>query len=64
LCEQGKSAHAAESIDAIVSTIVRERRDGDLVVMMSNGGFGGIHRKLLEALASSGAGSTASGTIG
>jgi UDP-N-acetylmuramate: L-alanyl-gamma-D-glutamyl-meso-diaminopimelate ligase len=51
LCAQGKSARAAQSIDDIVSTIVRERRDGDLVVMMSNGGFGGIHRKLLDALA-------------
>ncbi len=48
---QGTSARAAESIDDIVSTIVQERRDGDLVVMMSNGGFGGIHRKLLTALA-------------
>ena len=48
---QGKSARAAASIDEIVSTIVQERRDGDLVVMMSNGGFGGIHRKLLDALA-------------
>jgi UDP-N-acetylmuramate: L-alanyl-gamma-D-glutamyl-meso-diaminopimelate ligase len=47
---QGKSARAAQSIDDIVSTIVQERRDGDLVVMMSNGGFGGIHRKLLQAL--------------
>src|SRR4029077_8539893 len=47
---KGTSARAAESIDDIVSTIVRERRDGDLVVMMSNGGFGGIHRKLLQAL--------------
>jgi UDP-N-acetylmuramate: L-alanyl-gamma-D-glutamyl-meso-diaminopimelate ligase len=51
LKRQGKSARAAESIADIVATIVRERRDGDLVVMMSNGGFGGIHRKLLEALA-------------
>jgi len=50
LSNQGRSARAAQSIDDIVSTIVRERRDGDLVVMMSNGGFGGIHRKLLDAL--------------
>ena len=28
----------------------REHRPGDLVVIMSNGGFGGIHRKLLHAL--------------
>ena len=51
LAAQGKPARAADSIDDIVSTIVRERRSGDLVVMMSNGGFGGIHRKLLDALA-------------
>ena len=48
---QGTSARAAQSIDEIVSTIVQEQRDGDLVVMMSNGGFGGIHKKLLQALA-------------
>jgi UDP-N-acetylmuramate: L-alanyl-gamma-D-glutamyl-meso-diaminopimelate ligase len=38
-------------VDDIVATIVKERRDGDIVVLMSNGGFGGIHRKLLKALA-------------
>ena len=53
LNQRGTSARAAESIEDIVSTIVDERRDGDLVVMMSNGGFGGIHRKLLDALAPS-----------
>jgi UDP-N-acetylmuramate-alanine ligase len=30
--------------------ISRERREGDLVVFMSNGGFGGIHQKTLQAL--------------
>jgi UDP-N-acetylmuramate: L-alanyl-gamma-D-glutamyl-meso-diaminopimelate ligase len=44
-------ARAAESIDDIVSTIVDEHRPGDIVVIMSNGGFGGIHQKLLRALA-------------
>jgi UDP-N-acetylmuramate: L-alanyl-gamma-D-glutamyl-meso-diaminopimelate ligase len=48
---QGKSARAAASLDDIVSTIARERRDGDLVVMMSNGGFGGIHKRLLDRFA-------------
>ena len=47
---QGKSARAPASLDDIVSAIVQERRDGDLVVMMSNGGFGGIHKKLLATL--------------
>jgi UDP-N-acetylmuramate: L-alanyl-gamma-D-glutamyl-meso-diaminopimelate ligase len=47
----GLSARAAESIDGIVATIVDEHRAGDLVVLMSNGGFGGIHKTLLRALA-------------
>jgi len=47
---RGQSARQASSVDDIVDTIVREHRRGDLVVIMSNGGFGGIHRKLVEAL--------------
>jgi len=50
LCGQGRSARAASSLDEIVSIVADEHRDGDLVVVMSNGGFGGIHRKLLDAL--------------
>ena len=46
----GQRARAAASIDEIVSTIVAERKQGDLVVFMSNGGFGGIHQKTLQAL--------------
>jgi UDP-N-acetylmuramate: L-alanyl-gamma-D-glutamyl-meso-diaminopimelate ligase len=29
---------------------VREARSGDHVLVMSNGGFGGVHRRLLDAL--------------
>ena len=47
----GLSAREADSIDDIVVGIAREQRPGDLVVLMSNGGFGGIHQKLLKALA-------------
>jgi UDP-N-acetylmuramate: L-alanyl-gamma-D-glutamyl-meso-diaminopimelate ligase len=47
----GRPARSAESIDQIVEIIAGEHRSGDLVVLMSNGGFGGIHQKLLEALA-------------
>jgi UDP-N-acetylmuramate: L-alanyl-gamma-D-glutamyl-meso-diaminopimelate ligase len=50
LAGRGQSAREARSFDDIVGTIVRERRAGDLVVLMSNGGFGGIHRTLIEAL--------------
>jgi UDP-N-acetylmuramate: L-alanyl-gamma-D-glutamyl-meso-diaminopimelate ligase len=48
---QGLSARDAESIDDIVATVVKGHQPGDLVVLMSNGGFGGIHQKLLRALA-------------
>jgi UDP-N-acetylmuramate: L-alanyl-gamma-D-glutamyl-meso-diaminopimelate ligase len=39
-----------DQLDAIVARIVNEARDGDAVVIMSNGGFGGLHQKLLAAL--------------
>ena len=51
LTRRGQSAREAESLDDIVAAIVREHRSGDLVVLMSNGGFGGIHQKLFRALA-------------
>jgi len=47
---RGQSAREAGSIDDIVAGIAQEHRPGDLVVLMSNGGFGGIHQKLLRAL--------------
>jgi UDP-N-acetylmuramate: L-alanyl-gamma-D-glutamyl-meso-diaminopimelate ligase len=50
LTRQGRHARHIPEIDDIVSTIARERRDGDVVVLMLNGGFGGIHGKLLQAL--------------
>ena len=37
-------------VDDIVRTVAKEARDGDLVVVMSNGGFDDIHQKLLTAL--------------
>jgi UDP-N-acetylmuramate: L-alanyl-gamma-D-glutamyl-meso-diaminopimelate ligase len=46
----GQSAREASSLDEIVETIATEHRPGDLVVVMSNGAFGGIHGKLLRAL--------------
>src|SRR3989441_7526270 len=45
-----QSARYIPAVDDIVQTIVDEHRSGDIVVLMSNGGFGGIHRKLLQAL--------------
>ena len=39
-----------DDLDALVRAIVAEAREGDRVLVMSNGGFGGIHGKLLDAL--------------
>ena len=50
LNEAGRSARDAGAIDDIVAAIVKEHKPGDVVVVMSNGGFGGIHQKMLNAL--------------
>jgi UDP-N-acetylmuramate: L-alanyl-gamma-D-glutamyl-meso-diaminopimelate ligase len=50
LRRRGQSARDTESIDEIIRIVVSEHRPGDLVLIMSNGGFGGIHRRLLQAL--------------
>ncbi len=49
---RGLLAAAPASLDEIVETIARDQAPGDLVVLMSNGGFGGIHKRLLTALGS------------
>ena len=49
----GVSARYLPEVGDIVQTVVDEARDGDLVVVMSNGAFGGIHGRLLKALAAS-----------
>jgi UDP-N-acetylmuramate: L-alanyl-gamma-D-glutamyl-meso-diaminopimelate ligase len=46
----GVHARELPDVPAIVSTIAAEARAGDLVIIMSNGGFDGIHDKLLGAL--------------
>ncbi len=40
------------SVDDLVAVCEKEFRQGDRVVIMSNGGFGGIHQQLLELLQS------------
>jgi UDP-N-acetylmuramate: L-alanyl-gamma-D-glutamyl-meso-diaminopimelate ligase len=44
------STVVAEQVATLVAAIVKAARPGDHVLCMSNGGFGGIHGKLLEAL--------------
>jgi UDP-N-acetylmuramate: L-alanyl-gamma-D-glutamyl-meso-diaminopimelate ligase len=46
----GKDARHLQGVQEIVDTVGREARDGDLVVVMSNGGFDNIHQRLLDGL--------------
>jgi UDP-N-acetylmuramate: L-alanyl-gamma-D-glutamyl-meso-diaminopimelate ligase len=55
VCAAGRRARHVGGVDSIVDTIVNERRDGDVVVVMSNGGFDGLHRKLVARLEAAGA---------
>src|SRR5918993_4053662 len=50
LTAKGVHARHLPDVDTIITTVGGEARDGDLIVVMSNGGFGGIHRKLLSAI--------------
>ena len=46
----GSRARCEANMDVLVSAIASEARDGDEILVMSNGGFGGVHQKLLKAL--------------
>ncbi len=47
----GPCARNAASVDAIVEILAEEARAGDTIALLSNGAFGGIHSKLVAALA-------------
>ncbi|MDO8770416.1 MAG: UDP-N-acetylmuramate:L-alanyl-gamma-D-glutamyl-meso-diaminopimelate ligase [Burkholderiaceae bacterium] len=46
----GDRAQVADTIDELVNQVMQTVQPGDTIVCMSNGGFGGIHGKLLAAL--------------
>ncbi|HEU4835281.1 MAG TPA: UDP-N-acetylmuramate:L-alanyl-gamma-D-glutamyl-meso-diaminopimelate ligase [Pyrinomonadaceae bacterium] len=50
ISQQGKPALALPDADEIIKHLVPELREGDVVAIMSNGGFGGIHERILTAL--------------
>ena len=50
IARQNKPAFAIKDVEEIVKTLVSDLRAGDVVAIMSNGAFGGIHEKLLAAL--------------
>ncbi|MET0266749.1 MAG: UDP-N-acetylmuramate:L-alanyl-gamma-D-glutamyl-meso-diaminopimelate ligase [Duganella sp.] len=52
LAPLGQAASAHDQLDALVAAVAAAARPGDHILVMSNGGFGGVHNKILEALAS------------
>ena len=50
LAALGVRAHASADIDTLARDLARAARPGDQVLIMSNGGFGGLHGKLLAEL--------------
>ena len=50
LAPLGARARSYDRLDALVADVVAAARPGDHVLVMSNGGFGGVHQKLLDAL--------------
>ncbi len=50
LAPLGDKAQAFDDLDALVAAVTGVARPGDHVLVMSNGGFGGVHEKLLTAL--------------
>ena len=50
LAPLGQHAVVADSVDKLVAEVAKAAMPGDHVLCMSNGGFGGIHAKLLAAL--------------
>ncbi|GGP22222.1 UDP-N-acetylmuramate:L-alanyl-gamma-D-glutamyl-meso-diaminopimelate ligase [Silvimonas iriomotensis] len=50
LAPLGERAHSHTDLDALVADVISTAQPGDHILVMSNGGFGGIHGKLLAAL--------------
>jgi UDP-N-acetylmuramate: L-alanyl-gamma-D-glutamyl-meso-diaminopimelate ligase len=51
LAPLGDLAACFDDLDLLVAAVSAAAQPGDQVVVMSNGGFGGVHAKLLAALA-------------
>jgi UDP-N-acetylmuramate: L-alanyl-gamma-D-glutamyl-meso-diaminopimelate ligase len=61
LAALGEKASVIDDMALLIGTLAAEARAGDSVLVMSNGGFGGLHGKLLERLANN---SSSGGTVG
>ena len=52
LAPLGEKARAFDDLSTLVEAVASAAKPGDSILVMSNGGFGGIHQKLLDALQS------------
>ena len=50
LAPLGSKAQAFDDLEKLMSAVLATAKPGDHILVMSNGGFGGIHRKLLDRL--------------
>ena len=50
LAPMGARARVSDSIDGVIAQVLAVARPGDHVLCMSNGGFGGIHTRMLDSL--------------
>jgi UDP-N-acetylmuramate: L-alanyl-gamma-D-glutamyl-meso-diaminopimelate ligase len=46
----GAKARIFDSVDAVIAALGTEAKSGDHILIMSNGGFGNIHQRLLDSL--------------
>jgi UDP-N-acetylmuramate: L-alanyl-gamma-D-glutamyl-meso-diaminopimelate ligase len=46
----GNKAQAFNDLNSLIAAVKQQARPGDHILVMSNGGFGGVHKKLLEQL--------------
>ena len=47
----GSRVQVGHNIDEVITQVLTQVQPGDHLLCMSNGGFGGIHARLLDALA-------------
>ena len=54
LAPLGNKAQAFDALDRLIGAVAQAAQPGDQILVMSNGGFGGVHQKILDALANPG----------
>ena len=50
MSDLGERCQVFTDIEEIISLISKDHQQGDHIVIMSNGAFGGLHEKLIDAL--------------